>query len=62
MREMISHVSHQAVQMCFYLGGRSAPRNGVLQFIGDSKQITMFRIDLGKKNLVLLAPSELLHT
>ena len=42
--------------------GLSDARFTVLQIVRDSKQITMFRIDLGEKNFILLAPSEMPHT
>jgi hypothetical protein len=46
----------------FLHGGRSFAGDGLLQSIGNPKQVTMFCIDLRQENLVLLAPPEIWHT
>ena len=43
-------------------GIRGFTGDGLLQSIGNPKQITMFRIDLSQEDIVLLAPPEKPHT
>ena len=58
---MIVHVIDQAMQVHIDLGWRRSPGKRSLQLLGCSKQITMFRVDLAEKYLVLITPSEMRH-
>jgi hypothetical protein len=60
MRKMLFRMSKEGVQVLLH-SGRSFVGDGLLQSIGNPKQLTMLCIDLGQENLVLLAPFEMPH-